>query len=625
MKKISKILIILLFTIITLMTLNININPWQLPNSKGIIYEIIITIKEFDIILSLLGIFVFSFYYKTYFNEEKFTKKNIIISIISSICSISIVIGKLLSIDNIGEKWFTSFSHFFKCSILFLGLYLIFYSVIKSLLKLDSLKKLKKDKNQKKKLNKVLEFIDNHYIIITIIFLIICILPYIIIHFPFAANGDTFDVLCQIFHNKNSWTIESINLVNNNVYLNTHHPLLFTLIYGLVVKIGISIHSLTLGVFLYTIFQTIITIIIFTLLMVYLKKINIPIGIRIGILLFIGLNPTICFYTITAVKDTPSALATLVYIVFLLQIIRNHNSILENKKLLISLIITMTLVIAFRPNGAITILLSFPFLFILYKDQYKKLLITLLIPIIIVVSFNTFMYKCFDVSKGSKRELFSVPFQQVARLMRNGYDKEFSKEDKKAISKVLDYETIKKDYYPAISDPVKNTYNKNATNEDLKNFFKVWNKYLYKHPNVYIKSVIASTYQYFYPNEFTEYAMAGIDTNILKNFEIKRLKSMEGPRQNLDYILRILSNIPIIGLIFRVAFYSWCLIISCIYILYKKKYKYLIVMAPLISILLICLASPLNGSMRYILPIVYSVPICIAVNYLVYKESSNEK
>ena len=620
MKKIPKILVTLLFTILTLMILNININPWQIPNPKGVLYELIWVVKEFDININLMGIFIFIFYYKIYFDGTKLNKMSIVNIIISIVSSISLVIGKLLQVDNIGEKYFTSSSHFIKCGLLFIGYYLIIYSVIKYLIKkIDSKSNMK---IQKKKSNKVLEFIDNHFILITIIFLIICRLPYIIIYFPFTANGDTFDMLCQIFHNNNSWTIKGINLVNPNVYLNNHHPVFFTLIYGLIVKIGISIHSLTLGVFLYTLLQFILSMVVFTFVMYYLKRINIPLTIRIIILVLIGIIPTINAYITTAVKDTPSALFTLLYSIFLIQILRNYKSIFENKTRLVFFIITMFLVIALRNNGIITILLSYTFLFIIYKKNWKKLLVTLLIPLISLTIFNGIMYNVFDVSKGSKREYFSIPFMQVARLMRNGYDKEFTSKEKKIINKVLDYKVISKDYYPDVSDPVKDTYRKDATNEDLINFFKVWTKYLFKHPNIYIKSFIASTNKYFYPNGTPDYALLGIDKNIYGNFDIKEYKKTSVQKQKLDYFNSVLSNTPIIGLLFRVAFYDWVLLISCAYIIYKKKYKNLIPLIPLLSVLLVCLASPLNGSMRYILPIVFSIPICIVMVYFTKKEEN---
>ena len=67
----------------------------------------------------------------------------------------------------------------------------------------------------------------------------------------------------------------------------------------------------------------------------------------------------------------------------------------------------------------------------------------------------------------------------------------------------------------------------------------------------------------------------------------------------------------------QVAYYDWLLIFSCFYIIKKKKYKYLIPLTPLLATLLSCLASPVNGSFRYIMPIIFSVPIIISKIYTI--------
>ena len=131
MNRVIKSIIILLFTILTLMIFSINISPWYITDSKNILNELLCIIKNFDIGLTIIGVFVFYFYYQIYFDNEKFTKKNILIIIISIILSIIIVISKILQIDPIGEKTFTSFTHFLRSLIMFSGYYLMFYAIIK--------------------------------------------------------------------------------------------------------------------------------------------------------------------------------------------------------------------------------------------------------------------------------------------------------------------------------------------------------------------------------------------------------------------------------------------------------------------------------------------------------------
>lgn len=65
----------------------------------------------------------------------------------------------------------------------------------------------------------------------------------------------------------------------------------------------------------------------------------------------------------------------------------------------------------------------------------------------------------------------------------------------KSDSKVLDYDTIGKNYDPDLSDPVKNTYKQK--DEYLQDYFKIWFEMLKKHPTVYIQATLNGTYGYW--------------------------------------------------------------------------------------------------------------------------------
>ena len=436
-------------------------------------------------------------------------------------------------------------------------------------------------------------------------------------------NGDTVDQLCQFFNLNESWSKDMVNLVNPNVYLNSHHPIFSTLLLGGIVKFGHMILNYRFGLFLYTVFQTLLSTTIFSFLICYMKKEKIPFWIRNLSLSIICFIPQFSSYVICAIKDTPSALFTLLYVIFLIQIVRNYDSVFSKKSILLCLIITMLLVLLFRNNGIITILLSYIFLFFLYKKYWKKLLVVLLIPIMIWILFNQIMYRCFDASKGSKKEMLSVPFMQIARVVKEKGKNAFSEQDKKIINNVISYKKLEFNYNPNLSDKVKDTYKKGSTNKDLLVFFKVWFKYLFKYPDIYIDSFIHSTYQYFYPYETYENTNLYFDGNLSSAIpSMKPLKIFENIKYNISNLLDILFDFPILGLLFKVCFYIWFLIGSCLYTIYKKKYKYLIPLSALIAVLLVCLASPINGSMRYILPILFSFPTIIMIDYFIYKECS---
>ena len=93
--------------------------------------------------------------------------------------------------------------------------------------------------------------------------------------------------------------------------------------------------------------------------------------------------------------------------------------------------------------------------------------------------------------------MLSVPFQQTARYVRD-YADEVTEEERDAIDRVLDSDTIGEVDDPNISDPVKKTFNEDADSEDLKAYFKVWFQMFLKHPVCYIEATLNNYYGYFY-------------------------------------------------------------------------------------------------------------------------------
>ena len=60
--------------------------------------------------------------------------------------------------------------------------------------------------------------------------------------------------------------------------------------------------------------------------------------------------------------------------------------------------------------------------------------------------------------------------------------------------RVLAYDKLKKEYKPENADPIKSKYKKQATKEELKQYFRVWYKQFLKHPDVYVEAFISNTY-----------------------------------------------------------------------------------------------------------------------------------
>ena len=572
------------------------------------LYEFRLSLNEININTLFLLIIIYYFYKKALKYKKQNKEYNIFLSIILTLVT---MIGKCYKTptSSIGVI-FLSLVQFYKFIILSIAYFIIYYNII-NILSAINLRNItiKKTKFQK--------YWEKNPIIITMILILLCWLPYIIIFYPGGSTGDTVDSIFQFFHNQESWSINTINLLSSKVYINKHHSVLFTIILGLCIKVGLYFNSFDLGFYIFIIFQLLIVLSIFILMLYYFKKNNIPFWIIILSIIYICFSPIIIQYSLTAVKDTLSAAFTLLYTIFLLQIIKNYNSIFTNKLRLILLIITMLLVMMLRNNGIFTIILSFPFLILLYKEKRKKIVNVLLLVLIIFFSYNNILLPNLKVSNGSRREILSIPFMQLARTAKY-HKEEFTKEEINNIDKVLDFENMINNYTPDISDGVKNLYKKSSTKQANSNLIKIWYKYLKKHPLIYIESFLNSTYKYFYPTFFSE------DLNISKHYNLESEYSepiyfcQEKDSLNSVLILKYKSIFTIYFTI--VALIDWYLILVVIKTIKNKAYKYIIPLLPSLSILLVCLASPVNGCPRYILPIFFSLPIIIVINYLTGKK-----
>ena len=81
------------------------------------------------------------------------------------------------------------------------------------------------------------------------------------------------------------------------------------------------------------------------------------------------------------------------------------------------------------------------------------------------------------------------------------------------------------------------------------------------------------------------------------------------------------SNIPVISLLFSIGFIFWLVLFLITYLIYKKRYMYIIVFAPFLFLWLTLLASPVAGEFRY----AYSMFICfpIYIGTILVKDEQN--
>lgn len=488
----------------------------------------------------------------------------------------------------------------------FILLIKIFWEIIKYLFdRLDN----KKDKEKDIKTGKLGKLFDKHPFIFSILFIILLWLVYIIAFYPAIMSPDPSFQLLQYFNINNKYS-DYVVLIDKNVILTNHHPVVHTIILGSLVKLGIKLFSsLNAGLFIYSIIQTIILASTLSYTIKFMKDINVSLKYRKICLLIYSLVPVFPLYAMSPVKDVIFGCLIIIYIISFYNMI-NLKGKLKIKDMVMEMLLII-LIILFRNNGFHIVLLSLLFLLFLGRQNIFKYIIIICITITFYYSYNNVILPHFKITNGSIREVLSVPFQQTARYVKE-YKKEVTSDEKKAIDKLLNYDTIASRYNPALADPVKNEFNRYYTDDDLKNYFKVWFTQLKKHPLVYVEATIANTYGYIYPVETNWYVHIK-GKKIINNygFDYHFNENLRPLRMVLGGFAVIFPYIPFIGLLINIGFNTWILLFMLSYLFYRKKYKDIILLIPSFLILLVCFVSPANTYFRYALPNVFALPLML--------------
>ncbi len=190
----------------------------------------------------------------------------------------------------------------------------------------------------------------------------------------------------------------------------------------------------------------------------------------------------------------------LLYLICLLEMVKSPQEFFNQKKKLFYFAGINLLLMLLRNNGSYILIPTDIVLLIVYRKYWKQTAISTLTPLFIfIVLISNVLYPALKIAPGSKREMYSVPFQQTARLVKEHGD-EIPQEDRDIINKVLAYDKIAERYNPELSDKVKATYKKYSTSEDMSQYLNVWAKWLFIYPDVYIQATMNNCYGYFYPD-----------------------------------------------------------------------------------------------------------------------------
>ena len=480
--------------------------------------------------------------------------------------------------------------------------------------------------------------------------------PTFIASVPGLFMGDTGAQIRQWFNLPNG-TSDYLNLINPNVLLNGHHPVVHTALLGGCVQLGISLFgNENAGVLLYTTLQFAVTTATVAYVLSSLYHMGAGLAARMGVLAFFIFVPIFSNYAVLITKDVLFGDAFVLLVVQMAKLLvpaggtsrqreeganearrrRKHGSGRDW-----ALLVLASLGCAFLRNGglvfpAIACILIAGFRIAAHRRRAAAAALGVLaVTAAAYLAFTGIAMPALDITPGSKREALSIPFQQTARyvLKHDGVhagveggsdDGMVSDEERAIIDRVLDYDTLASRYDPDKSDSVKNAFNEDATAEDLAAYFRVWATQFLRDPASYASAFANNYFGYFYPSQkdVWVYSTVSSDKTMARPenrdyFDFHRSDSAATDICNhLTTLYRVaIQRIPLVSLTMSSSMYVWLLIVCAVYLLRNRRWPSLALFAPLLAVLAVCLIGPCNGStyMRYLYPMICACPFAMVV------------
>ena len=552
--------------------------------------------------LFVIGALLIWFYYK--FSDKKY--KNKIIYFLSTMFSLLLIFG--YSYDVVGKATLVTGS--ILLLIISVFKFIAFFNLFNISLNLLYQAILKSNFKETKPVSWLAKKFNEHPFWFSFIAIVICYIPYMIAFYPAIMGYDPANQIKEVMGIHTRY-MDSVVLLDPNMTLTNFNPIVHTLILGNCFKLGYNIGNVNLGLFLYSIIQVIVLVSVLSYSIYYMKKEKVP-----TILLYITLGiyalvPVFPFYAMSTVKDTFFSAFILLYIIKLYDIIKNK----QTTKDYVILFLISVLVILFRNNGIYTVMLSMPFLLISLKDKRKPIITVIVCLLACYIGYGKVLLPSLKISNTSVREMLSIPFQQTARVVKYRGD-ELPEEEKEAIDKILIYDTLAERYEPDLSDAVKNKYNKYATSEELMDYFKVWFNQFFRYPVDYLDATINNVYGYFYPNTSKWYFYHGYNSKLEEAGFDYHYNDMKWLRDGLVGYGNVFPYIPVIGMFLNIGFVVWLYFIILGFLIINKSSKYIPVILPALSLILVCIAGPANTYFRYAQPFIFSLPVVL---FLLYK------
>lgn len=397
----------------------------------------------------------------------------------------------------------------------------------------------------------------------------------------------------------------------------SHHPPFGTLLIGLAVNAGQMLGNVSLGLCLYVLLQALLGASAIGCAQSVMRKLSAPRWLRLISMFTCCFCFVYCENIAVMVKDIPYS-----YGMLLMMCEAAHLLFVKEEKWTAAHALRMAFgavfVLLMRNNGKYIVvpLLAALALYMLVcrAKRYGVACAALLAALVLSTGFESWMMQHWNITPGSRAEALSLPFQQTARFISKHED-EIPPEEREAIDAILNYDRLAHFYNPVLSDPVKATYKRDSTDEQLLAYFGVWFRQFLRDPQCYVEATLIQNALLFdpYTQNLAHFMGTGMDEEVSALLDVAQpalLKRLDGLTYDLNWMI---YTLPLMAQLNSVGFHCILLVFACVLSAGKRLYRMSILLLPMVLSMLVLVAGPcIENQDRYGFPIIYCMPVLLA-------------
>lgn len=393
---------------------------------------------------------------------------------------------------------------------------------------------------------------------------------------------------------------DTINICNNPSLLTNQHPAMYVYYTYAFYRLGVAIGNPNIGLAILSLFQMICMDYVITYAIRIFHREGASVTLCMLVAVYFGIAPLFSTYAVSAIKDTPFAIA-----VFLLMVM-----LYEDNDFGFRFWICVFIMAGFRSNGILIAAGTGLIVVMIYKRYRKRLAIIFATSIVAAFLLNLALTPS-GVDK-LFQEKIGIPLQQVAAVVNKGSD--LTDDQKQYLFRLLPEEKWS-DYGTGCVDNIKWNvdFDREFLNETKGQFIDIWLELLPGNIGVYTEAYILNTY-----------GIWGIETRNGEQYYEKEIYNNSIGLYQDSPLPRCIAKIFYTYYCNRFTYRYlsegtsfWVMFGMILWLLYERRYTRAVVFTPMaVNFATLMVATPIAFAFRYVFTMALIFPFMILMPFI---------